>query len=84
MENEKPMCDDCQEGLDRINEITEQMLNKAQKPTGLAAFGARIIPPHSPVRTKKLEQEKDEIESEVVHSPDCDVYAGRDCTCGAL
>lgn len=86
MENEKPMCDDCQEGLDALNEVTEELLNKAPKPTGLAAFGARNYKPFVPEKPVKTmaDVEKDEIEvieDEGGHAPDCAIYDGAECTC---
>lgn len=89
MENEKPMCDDCQAGLDALNEVTESMMRDAPKPTGLAAFGARssaaVIPivKTPPVKTM-ADLEKDEIEvieDEGGHAPDCGVYDGEVCSC---
>lgn len=82
MENEKPMCDDCQEGSDALSNAIEDMMKKAPKPTGLAAFGARVI--ESPVKTMEKFTEKDEIEvipEDETHSPECDVFITGECTC---
>lgn len=84
MENNKPMCDDCQEGLDAINEITEKFLKKAVKPTGLAAFGARTVATKEPKSKTMADVEEDEIEvidEYEQHTPSCDIRFGGDCSC---
>jgi hypothetical protein len=79
MENDKPMCDECQEGSDALSQYIAEKEAKIEKPTGLAAFGARDYVPV--IERPKTMDEIEVIEADEEHAPECEVYIGGDCTC---
>jgi len=85
MQKDKPMCDDCQEALDRFIEFNEMNEKKAPKLTGLAAFGARNYAPPEPPSKTMADIEEDQIEvyepDELQHSISCDSNFGGECSC---
>lgn len=80
MTEDKPMCDACLEAQDDLSNWIESKLAKVEKPTGLAAFGARVVSK----TMADFEPEEDQvevIEPDETHAYGCAFNEGGECDC---